>query len=288
MEAVTSKHRFAASPPMCRTARRAAPLSHWCRGVQSAIVVGKQGEEIWTDKFGRVMVKFPWDRAGQGDENCAWVRVSHPWAGNRWGFVFLPRIGQEVIVDFVEGDPDQPIITGRVYNKDQMPPYDLPDNRTQSGIKSRSSKSGGPANFNEIRFEDKKGKEEVYIHAEKTMKIIVEGSETHAVGGKQSLTVKKDQTTTVSEGDRKVTVETGDDAHAVNTGDRSVDVLAGNDVLFVQAGNIESSAPAGTHNIQALNIEANGTAGVKITCGASSIELTPASIVVKAPMVKIN
>ncbi len=130
------------------------------QGPQTAIVVGPSGSEIYTDKYSRVKVHFHWDRYGKYDEKAScWIRVAQLWAGAKWGAIHIPRIGQEVIVDFLEGDPDQPIITGRVYNNDNMPPYDLPDNATQSGIKSRSSKGGSPTNINELRFEDKKGEE---------------------------------------------------------------------------------------------------------------------------------
>jgi len=137
-------------------------------GPQTAVVVGPSGEEIYTDKYGRVKVQFHWDRYGKKNENSScWMRVSSPWAGANWGGVAIPRMGQEVVVDFLEGDPDQPLIVGRLYNADQMPPYALPGNMTQTGIKTRSSKGGGAANFNEIRFEDKKGSEQVFLHAEK-------------------------------------------------------------------------------------------------------------------------
>jgi type VI secretion system secreted protein VgrG len=168
------------------------------QGPQTAIVVGKAGEEIWTDKHGRVKVQFHWDREGKSDENSScWIRVSSPWAGRNWGGIQIPRIGQEVIVDFLEGDPDQPIITGRVYNADNMPPYGLPANMTQSGIKSRSSKSGTPDNFNEIRFEDKKGEEQVYIHAEKNQDNVVENDETTSVGHDRTETVGNDEKITI-------------------------------------------------------------------------------------------
>src|SRR5437667_9212192 len=138
------------------------------QGPQTAIVVGPAGEEIYTDAHARVKVHFHWDRHDKSDENSScWVRVSQFWAGKEWGSIHIPRIGQEVIVEFLEGDPDEPIITGRVYNADQTPPYGLPANKTQSGLKSRSSKGGAGANFNEIRMEDKKGDEQLYIHAEK-------------------------------------------------------------------------------------------------------------------------
>ncbi|HKQ26840.1 MAG TPA: type VI secretion system tip protein TssI/VgrG [Burkholderiales bacterium] len=164
------------------------------QGPQTAVVVGPDGDEIYTDKYGRVKVQFHWDRYGKKNENSScWVRVSHPWAGKNWGLVAIPRIGQEVIVDFLEGDPDEPIITGRVYNADQMPPYDLPANMTQTGIKSRSSKDGTGANFNEIRFEDKKGSEQLYIHAERNMDAIVENDETRDVGHDRTTHVKNDE-----------------------------------------------------------------------------------------------
>jgi type VI secretion system secreted protein VgrG len=164
------------------------------QGPQTAIVVGPSGDEIYTDKYGRVKVQFHWDRYGKKDEHSScWVRVSHPWAGKNWGFIAIPRIGQEVIVEFLEGDPDQPIITGRVYNAEQMPPYDLPANMTQTGIKTRSSKGGGVANFNELRFEDKKGSEQLFIHAEKNQDIEVENDETHWVGHDRSKTVDHDE-----------------------------------------------------------------------------------------------
>jgi type VI secretion system secreted protein VgrG len=177
------------------------------QGPQTAVVVGPAGEEIYTDKYGRVKVQFHWDRRGRKDENSScWTRVSHPWAGKNWGAIATPRIGQEVIVDFLEGDPDQPIITGRVYNAEQMPPYDLPGNKTQSGVKSRSSKGGTPANFNEIRMEDMKGSEQLFIHAEKNQDIEVENDETHWVGHDRTKTIDHDETSHIKH-DRTETVD---------------------------------------------------------------------------------
>jgi type VI secretion system secreted protein VgrG len=129
------------------------------------------------------VMQFKWDRQGKKDENSScWVRVAQVWAGGQWGGMAIPRIGQEVIVDFIEGDPDRPIVTGRVYNADNMPPYELPANKTRSTIKSRSTKGGGADNFNEIRFEDKKGEEEMYVHAEKDQNVVVENNQTIKVG----------------------------------------------------------------------------------------------------------
>jgi len=167
-------------------------------GPQTAIVAGAKGQEIWTDKYGRVKVQFHWDRAGASNENSScWVRVSQAWAGTNWGAMHIPRVGQEVIVDFLEGDPDRPLITGRVYNRDNMPPYDLPANQTQSGIKSRSTQGGAPSNFNEIRFEDKKGAEQVYGQAEKDLDVLVKNDEHRAIGHDRSTEIKHDETVTV-------------------------------------------------------------------------------------------
>ncbi len=184
-------------------------------GPQTAVVVGPAGEEIYVDKYGRVKVQFFWDRLGKNDEKSScWVRVSEQWAGKNWGFVANPRIGQEVIVDFIEGDPDRPLITGRVYNAEQMPPYDLPANMTQTGIKSRSSKGGGTANFNEFRFEDKKGSEQVFLHAEKNQDIEVEHDETHWVGHDRTKTIDNDETVHV----KRNRTETVDNDESITIG----------------------------------------------------------------------
>jgi type VI secretion system secreted protein VgrG len=177
------------------------------QGPQTAVVSGPAGEEIFTDKYGRVKVQFHWDRQGKKDEKSScWVRVSHPWAGKNYGVIHIPRIGQEVVVDFLEGDPDQPLITGRVYNAEQMPPWDLPANATQSGILTRSSKGGAAANANALRFEDKKGSEQVWLHAEKNQDIEVENDETHWVGHDRKKTIDHDETTLVKH-DRTETVD---------------------------------------------------------------------------------
>jgi type VI secretion system secreted protein VgrG len=167
-------------------------------GPQTALVVGPAGDEIYTDKFGRVKVQFDWDRLGKLDqESSLWIRVAQVWAGKQWGAMHIPRIGQEVVVDFLDGDPDRPLVIGRVYNTDNMPPYSLPDNKTQSGIKSRSSKGGAASNFNEIRFEDLKGKEELHIQAEKDMSTLVKHNESLSVGGDRSVSVTGNQSVTI-------------------------------------------------------------------------------------------
>ncbi|MDH6592566.1 type VI secretion system secreted protein VgrG [Variovorax sp. TBS-050B] len=181
-------------------------------GPQSAIVCGPEGKELHVDE-GRVMVHFHWDRYNDGDEKATcWIRCSQPWAGKNWGAYFVPRIGQEVIVEFMNGDPDRPIITGRVYNDDQPIPYKSP---TQSGFKTRSTPGGGPANYNEIMFEDKKGEELVNIHAEKDMSRSVENDDSTSVGHDQNITVKNHQWTSVGKY-RSVVVEDGNEDYVVN------------------------------------------------------------------------
>ena len=227
----------------CRCAFTAMPTVHpfrprrltpkpFVQGPQTAVVVGPKGDEIFTDKYGRVKVQFHWDRRGKKDENSScWIRVSSPWAGKGWGAVSLPRIGQEVVVDFLEGDPDQPIITGRVYNAEQMPPYDLPANKTQSGMKSRSSLGGGAANFNEIRFEDKKGSEQLFIHAEKNQDIEVENDETHWVGHDRAKTIDHDETTHVKH-DR---TETVDNNETITIGNNRSEFVGANETITISS-----------------------------------------------------
>jgi type VI secretion system secreted protein VgrG len=204
-------------------------------GTQAAIVTGKSGEEIWTDQYGRVKVQFYWDQLGQHDENSScWIRVSQPWAGKQWGGMFLPRIGQEVIVAFLDGNPDRPVIVGTLYNAGQTVPYALPDQQTKSTIKSNSSKGG--SGFNEIRFEDKAGSEELFIQAQKDMTVTVLNNQTTSVTKDEVLTVQ---------GKRTVTV-TDKEAHT-NQADYSSDVT-GNFTLKV-SGN--------------LSIEASGSVSIK-------------------------
>jgi type VI secretion system secreted protein VgrG len=195
------------------------------QGVQTAVVVGPAGDEIFTDKYGRVKVQFHWDREGRKDQNSScFVRVSHPWAGKNFGFIAIPRIGQEVIVDFLEGDPDRPIITGRVYNAEQMPPWELPEHKTRTGLVTRSSTGGSPSNANELRFEDKKGEEEVFLHAERNLTTTVENDEYREVGHDRKTLIKNDETLDV-DGKRTTTVK-GDESLEVEEGDRTMKVTS--------------------------------------------------------------
>lgn len=231
------------------------------QGVQTATVVGRSGEEITTDQYGRVKVQFHWDRVGTKNENSScWVRVAQIWAGKNWGGMFIPRVGQEVIVDFLEGNPDCPIITGRVYNAEQMPPYDLDANKTQSGIKTRSTPGGGTDNFNEIRFEDKKGEEEVYMHAEKNFTRIVENNDVQKIGFEK--TDAGDQTVDIYN-NRSVTLDQGNDLLTVKTGNRTVKVDSG-------------------------KIEEEAAQSIELKVGGSSIKIEPSCITIKSMTIKIQ
>ena len=196
-------------------------------GCQTATVVGKAGEEIWTDQYGRIKVQFHWDQLGKNDENSScWIRVAQGWAGKQWGGIFLPRIGQEVMVSFEEGNPDRPLVTGSVYNAQQTVPYTLPDEQTKSTLKSNSSKGGN--GFNEIRFEDKAGSEEVFIQAQKDMNVTVLNDQTNTIKQNRTTTVQeKDETLIVDKGNRTVKVNTGNETHEVK-GTRS-STITGNE-----------------------------------------------------------
>ena len=235
------------------------------QGLQTAVVTGPSGEEIFTDKYGRVKVQFHWDRlVGKDEKSSCWVRVSHPWAGKNFGVIHIPRMGQEVVVDFLEGDPDQPLITGRVYNAEQMPPWDLPANATQSGILTRSSKGGSAANANALRFEDKKGSEQVWLHAEKNQDIEVENDETHWVGHDRTKTVDHDETVHVKH-DR---TETVDNNETTTIGVDRTESVGSNEKISIGANRTESVG-----NNENITIGANRTEDVganeSVTIGAS-------------------
>ncbi len=244
-------------------------------GAQTATVVGKSGEEIWTDKYGRVKVQFHWDQQGKKDENSScWVRVAHGWAGQGWGMMFLPRIGQEVIVSFLEGDPDRPIITGSVYNAEKTVPYALPGEQTKSTIMGYSSKGGG--GNNEIRFEDKKDSEEVYVHAQKDMTIKAENDRKKDVLHDEINTIKNDRTTTIQEGNEKLVVSKGDRTVQVETGKETHEVK-GERLLTVTGNETHTDKADYTQNVTGkytlkvtgdLLIDVTGTVTIK---SASSV-----------------
>lgn len=249
-------------------------------GPQTAIVVGREGQELDVDEHGRVKVRFHWDRYGGHDEkSTCWVRVSQPWAGMSWGGYFAPRIGQEVLVEFLNGDPDRPIITGRVYNDKQRIPYKSP---THSGFKTRSTPKGGIDNFNELRFQDKKGGEQVFIHAERRMDVRVKRNKYETVqGGSQTLIGA---------------------AHALTVGD-AFDLHAKSDVFARAGGKVDFSCgkalsinvgaasgqhASGPYELNARKVTIEALTSIVLKVGSSFIEVSPMGVAMVGPMIRIN
>ncbi|MBR0667384.1 type VI secretion system tip protein VgrG [Roseomonas hellenica] len=237
------------------------------RGTQTATVTGPAGSEIHTDKYGRVKLRFHWDRNPDGtadEQSSCWVRVSQIWAGANWGAMHIPRVGHEVVVDFLEGDPDRPLITGRVYNADNMPPWALPGNKTQSGIKSNSSLGGGGSN--EFRFEDKKGSEQIYLHAQKDLDSIVENNETRHVKKNRTTTIDGNETLFVNGALRKTVVDADFDETVTGTEKRTITGPITENVTNTYTMNVT----AGALNITTLSgVNISSPAAINITSGTA-------------------
>jgi type VI secretion system secreted protein VgrG len=251
-------------------------------GTQTATVVGPSGEEIHTDEFGRIKVQFPWDREGKRDENSScWIRVAQLWAGPQWGAMVIPRVGQEVVVDFLEGDPDRPIIIGCVYHKNNMPPYPLPDKKTKTTIKSDSSKGGG--GFNEVRFEDKKGEEQFFIHAEKDQDIRVKNDLREWIGNESHLIVKKDQIEMV-EGDKHLTVK-GDENEKI---DGALSLKIGMDMQ--EKVGMKHAVDAGTeiHLKAGMNVVLEAGTSITLKAGGGFVVVGPAGVTLSGTPILIN
>jgi len=252
------------------------------QGSQTAVVVGPSGEEIFTDKFGRVKVQFHWDRDGKNDvESSCWIRVATAWAGKQWGVIHIPRIGQEVVVDFLEGDPDQPIIVGSVYNAEMMPPYKLPDFKTVSTKRSRSTLGGDPKMFNELRFEDKKDKEQVFIHSQRRMDVRVKKNKYETVQGSRSTGVGGDEFHT-----------TGGDFN-LHAGGKAY-VAVDSDLNLYAQGNIKVGTAADIR-AGAVRIEANaqrivldGGSELIFRVGGNFVKVDSGGVTVQGTFTRIN
>lgn len=258
---------------------RAPLVTPWPKvgGIHTAMVTGPSGEEIHTDEYGRIKVQFHWDRDGnKDDKTTCWVRTMMPWTGKNWGAIAIPRIGQEVVIDFEEGDPDRPMCIGMLYNDRTMPPYALPDNKTQSGVKTNSSKGGG--GFNELMFEDKKGEELVRFQAEKDYEQIVKNNATITVGlekkdpGDLTQTVHNDVTETINEGTYTETVKKGDHITNIDMGDHNTTLKKGNMDVSVNSGKITVTAAQ----------------SIEFKCGGSTIKMDPMSITMTSPTITVD
>ncbi|MBT5390654.1 MAG: type VI secretion system tip protein VgrG [Alphaproteobacteria bacterium] len=296
---------FPAKTPYCPQLATPIPKVY---GSQTALVTGKSGEEIWTNKYGQIKVKFHWDRLGKDNETSScWVRVAQGWAGGKWGMLYTPRIGQEVVVSFLNGDPDRPLVTGSVYNGQDLPPY-LPSDPTKSTIKSNTSKGG--KGFNEMRFEDKKGKEEYYMHAQKDMNIDIiqdrtttiekgnctttikegsrktelsaqgsgEGNDTLLLtkGNLKTTLTKGNESKTLTEGNKSLTMTKGNESKTLTEGNKTLTMTKGNQEITMAKGNLTKTLSDGNRT---TTIQGNDTSTVSknyvLTIGGNlSIEVT--------------
>ncbi|MEX0285073.1 MAG: type VI secretion system Vgr family protein [Paracoccaceae bacterium] len=297
-------------------------------GFHTAVVVGPSGEEIYTDEFGRIKVQFHWDRIGKKDEkSTCWVRVVTPWSGSKWGGIQIPRIGQEVMIQFEEGDPDRPICTGMLYNKDTMPPYALPDNKTQSGIKTLSSKGGNASTtYNEIMFEDKKDAELLRMQAQKDHEFLIKDMAKITIGhdaakvapshegfsistvvkqniteqitdgdkfrqidkGSETIKIKKDKTQTV-EGKHTKTI-TGNDTLTVKQGNLSETIKMGNMSTEVSMGNKKTEVKMGNISTKASlgAITMEAMQKIELKVGPSKITIDMSGVKIEGPMITVK
>jgi len=266
-------------PPFRPPKKTAKPIIH---GGQTAVVVGPAGEEIFTDKYGRVKVQFHWDREGQMNETSScWVRVSQPWAGNKWGGIFLPRVGMEVVVHFMDGDPDCPLITGTVYNPLAMPPYTLPDEKTKSTIKSNSTKGGG--GFNEFRFEDKKGSEQIFVHAEKNQDVRVKNDSLEFIANDRHLIIANEQFELVKR-DKHLKVK-GDHNEKI---DGSISINAGMDIEEKAGTKFAVDAGTEIHLKSGTTLTLETSTSLTLKVGGNFININAGGIFISGTMVMIN
>ncbi|NGM19854.1 type VI secretion system tip protein VgrG [Roseomonas stagni] len=284
---------YRANLALAFTARRWVPPPRHPRpampGMHSAKVTGPPGEKIHVDEFGRIKVKFRWDRWGKDDDTSScWVRVMQSVAGSWGGAWYLPRVGDEVLVAFLDGDPDRPVVVGSVYGKDSPPPFKLPANKTQTGYVTRSYKSDSAADANILRFEDKKGSEEVLLHAQKDLTVEVEHDEERKVGHDQTEVVQNARTVTIKDSDDKLTLEKGNredtikmgnDTLSIDMGNRSTTLKMGNDTTELKMGNLSIKCDLGAVTIEAMQ-------SITLKVGQSSIVVDQMGVTVKGMIIQ--
>lgn len=234
-------------------------------GIFSAVVTGPKDQEIHTDELGRVKLRFRWDHRGDGKPGTAvWVRVMQPWSGNNAGWSFIPRVGTEAAVAFLDGDPDRPVVIGQFHNGGERPPWPLPENKTRTGLRTRSTPNGGAAECSELWFDDRKGAEQVMLHAQRDLTVEAENDATHQIGQ-----------------NRKVTVQKGDDSLTVEQGSRTVDVPRGNHTIKSATGDIIIKTAGGSVSVEAMQ-------SLTLKVGQSSVTLDQTGVTIKAIMVKVE
>ena len=289
---------------------RPARTAPWPRvlGPQTAVVTGPSGEEQLVDKYGRIKVQFHWDRKGTKDEKSScWIRVAQTIAGKGWGAQYIPRIGQEVVVDFLEGDPDRPLVTGAVYNAQNMPPYALPDNMTKSGYLGRSTKDG-EAESNQLRIEDKKDSEDIYFYAKKDFHRKVQHDDDLIVINNQTISIKTDRTETVEEGNETVTVKKGYRGVTISEGNETFEVTKGNQKITIGGGDHYMEVSKGKHEtkvamgdckltvsmgnlaqkVELGKTESEAMQSIELKVGSNSLKIDQTGITIKGIMIKIE
>jgi type VI secretion system secreted protein VgrG len=277
----TSYHNDFTAIPADKTWRPLCEHKPMMDGPQMAIVTGPEGEEIHCDQYGRVKVRFPWDRYSKNDEHSsAWLRVSQGWAGGQYGFMALPRIGNEVIVSFLDGDPDQPIITGRTYHATNTPPYALPEHKTRTTLKTKTHKGEGS---NELRFEDEADQEQIYVHAQKDLDLLTENNRTEVIKNDSHLTVENHQFSHVKAADHCTT----DGESRASVGADCSQTIAGS---FHQKTGRTMASEAGTevHHKAGAKVVLDAGAELTISGGGSFIKLDPSGVTLAGPGIKIN
>lgn len=302
--------RFRAIPKV--TQYRAPLKTPWPKisGPHTATVVGEAGEEIYTDEFGRIKVQFHWDRLGEADENSScWVRVMTPWSGTDYGMVAIPRIGQEAVIQFEEGDPDRPICTGMMYNAWQKAAYEFPTDKTQLGIRTKSSKEGGAEDYNELMFEDKMGEEMMRVQAQKDHQFLIKNKSVVTIGqdavdagehdeeGSLSEVIRNHVTRTIQEGNHYHTISSGDEEFKIETGSQTIEIATDKTQTITE--NYTTTVENGDHGTEVLSgnmavavssgqVEIEAAQSIELKVGGSSIKIEPAKITIKSTMIDIK
>ncbi|MEZ8146333.1 type VI secretion system Vgr family protein, partial [Enterovibrio norvegicus] len=280
-EGMTSFHNTFSVIPGHRPWRPVPEAKPCVHGPQIAIVTGPAGEEIFCDEHGRVKVQFPWDRYGNSDDaSSCWVRVSQGWAGGQYGMMAIPRIGHEVIVSFLEGDPDQPIITGRTYHATNVPPYPLPANKTRTVLRTETHQGEG---FNELRFEDEAGQEEIYVHAQKDMNLLVENDRKDTIKHDLHLDVENERFSHIKVDDH-LTVDGQSKEHV--KGDKTL--TTDSSIHIKQATSQLVDAGSEVHQKSGAKLVIEAGSQITLKAGGCFVTVDTAGVHISGPVIDLN